>query len=335
MKAASLRLAMLSVPMALMAAATVYASMPGDCHDARSLFELGRSLETGSDTTAPDSAAALLLITQAADSAYPPALNYLGFKYYMGHGVKRDTDKAIDLIEQAAMADDAMAASNLGWLLTEGTGVRHDLPKAAFWLRRATDQGNPAAMSQLADMYRLGRGLPADTAAAISLYEDSFNSGYAPAARTLAAMMGKKWQELPDDSLASLASRYYASRAPEIGVKLYESLSRRDSSSLRPIALMMLADAHSRALGTHYSYKTANSLIIEAAFAGDPTAEYIIAEQLEIFPDYLAAPELRHIPGADILDQPQAATAAFWYERAAEKGVTDARTANMRLSRHH
>lgn len=277
------------------------------------------AVEKGNDSVPGDQQQALLLYQAAADSLYAPALNYLGFRYYSGQGVKRDVNRALDMIEKAAQGDDPTAASNLAWLLTEGEGVRHDCEKALFWLDRAVKGGSPAALSQLADFYLKGECLQADTTRAAELYEQSRMAGYAPAAKPLAEIIRSRRESLSPDSLFNLGRHFYFSGSPEIGVELLETACDSLSPERKGIAQMILSDAHARAYGTFYDYRLANRLLVEAAFAGDPTAAFFLAEQLEIFPDFLE-------------DFPQnAATAAEWYSAAASKGISDSRSAYRRL----
>lgn len=314
-------------------------------------YELAVLVEKGTDSVPGDPQRALQLYQAAADSLYAPALNYLGFRYYAGKGVKRDVNRALDLIEKAADANDPTAASNLAWLLTEGEGVHHDCEKALFWLDRAVKGGSAAALSQLADFYLKGECVQADTTRAAELYEQSRMAGYAPAAKPLADLIRSRYTSLTPDSLFTLGRHFYFSGSPEIGVEVLETACDSLSAPQKGIAQMVLSDAHARAYGTYYDYRLANRLLVQAAFAGDPTAAFFLAEQLEIFPDFLK--EYTDSTEEGLCDEKttkdkesndnntkeegshnrntKRETAAEWYSAAASKGIFNAESAYRRL----
>lgn len=316
-----------------------------DSGDAKALYDLAMLHDRGYDSIPVDTLRSTMLYTLSAEKGYAPARNYLGFRYYRGEGVERDVTKGLEWIEKAAMQGDPKAANNLGWLLLEGEGVVHDDAKAAFWFERAADAGLPAGQAQLADMLRIGRGVPADTLRADSLYCRAIEAGLQDAEAKLLAMQRERWRTLSSSEALALGLRHYTHRAPTIGVTLFEQVAApvltgnipqdSTSKSTSAHALALLGDAHTRALGTGYDYDLSTLYFTEAALLGDPSAQFIVGELLEIFPD-----ALDNLPITDSILRSASPTAGesclekspvYWFERADENGITDAAQANQRL----
>ena len=93
--------------------------------DPEAQFRLSAILEQGYDSIPVDSARALRLVMQSADTGYPPALNYLGFLYGKGYVTNGDTllranrDSMIHYIIKAAGLNDPKATANLAYLLLQ------------------------------------------------------------------------------------------------------------------------------------------------------------------------------------------------------------------------
>lgn len=305
--------------------------------DAKALYNLAMLHDIGFDSIPIDSLRSTLLYRLSAERGYAPAQNYLGFRYFNGEAVRQDVDSALFWMAKAAATGDAKAANNLGFLLANSDKVTRDYPQALFWLTKAADAGLPAGLSQLADLYRQGLGCEPDTARAETLYTQAIQRGLHDAELKLLNMKGYQWLSLPPDSALSLGKYHYTHGAPVIGVTLFENVAAgkagdnphnagadptlNDSCEYRAVtkALALLGDAYSRGLGVAYDHDRSVALYREAALRGEPSAEFVIAELLDIFPDAVE------------FDLPEQANAAYWYERAAAGGITDAATATSRL----
>lgn len=241
--------------------------------DGKSLYDLARLHETGYDSIAIDTLRSLSLYMKAAEKGYAPARNYIGFKYYNGDGLTQNTDSALYWIHLAADDGDITAAANLGYLLTEGRGVAHDVPEALKWLTIASEGGVTGAQIKLVELEE------------------------------------EKWKGLPTDSLLKDGIRYYIGRAPILGSAILEIVADRDV----PKAMAILGDAYSKGLGVPYNHQKSIDYFFMAADKGDPSAQFIVAEMLEIFPDVIPSDSVI-IENSDAL---------YWYERAKEGGVTD------------
>lgn len=272
----------------------------------KSLFDLARLHEYGYDSIPRDSLRSFALYLESAEKGYGPARNYVGFSYYLGQGVRQDIDSAFYWVRLAADEGDMTAASNLGYMLSQGDSLRRDYPEAIKWLEKAAEASVPAALSQLGDFKRQGLACEKDTIAAVSLYEKAAEGGDYDAQLKLLAMMGFKWRELPTDSALNLGMKYYLGALPIAGVELLE----RASAEGEPKALALMGDAYSRGIGVEYDYGKAIEYFHRAAEAGNPSAQFILAEMLEFFPDSFPDHE-----------------AEYWYSKAAEAGVTDSDTA--------
>lgn len=298
--------------------------------DAAALYKLAMIYDMGYDSVAVDSARSTALYRQAALLGYAPAQSFLGYRYFKGEYVAKDIDSALYWIAKAAGNGDARAANNLGYLLSEGSVVAQDYEKALHWLTIAADAGLPTGESLLADLYRRGLGTAPDTAKAVSLYTRAIEGGLQDAEMKLLSMMGRKWESLPADSMVRLGRYYYTRRAPSVGVTLFEYASRLGNAD----AFVLLGDAYSRAQGVAYDHDKSIACFLEAALRGNPSAQFVIAELLDIFPDALSAERPESVIEAFYDGKPvpkDIYSPSYWYEKAAAKGVNTASEAYSRL----
>ena len=247
-------------------------SLKAEEGDAKALYELGRLHDTGFDTIPVDTARSSALYLLSANKGYAPAQNYIGFRYYNGEGIAQNLDSAIYWIKAAAAQGDITAASNIGYLLLDSPEIPHDTIEALNWLEIAAEGGVRDAQIKLVELRK------------------------------------DYWRTLPADSALVRGMKLYLGRAPLVGVKLLERAAEENN----PKALALLGDAYSNGRGIPYDHQKSVEFFYEAALAGNPSAQFIIAELLEFFPD-------------DLPDS--STTATFWYEKAAEAGITDSETA--------
>ena len=295
--------------------------------DAKALFDLASLHDRGYDSIPVDSARSTALYRLSAEKGYPPAMNYLGFRYFKGEYVREDVDSALFWLVKAAGRGDLSAANNLGYLLANSDKVTRDYPQAVYWLSKAAEGGLPQGESQLADLCRQGLGTPADTMLAQSLYTKAIEGGLQDAELKLLSMMGRRWESLPADSAVSLGRYYYTHRAPLIGVTLFRNAASCDN----PDALALLGDAYSRGIGVEYDHDRSLGYFLRAALLEQPSAQFVIGELLDIFPDALSD----SVPAAILNGFPALAdsvsSSSYWYGRAAAGGVKDADEASRHL----
>lgn len=292
--------------------------------DPEAMYRLSALLERGYDSITPDTLRSLSLLRRSAAAGYAPAQNYLGYLYGEGRMVKADADSSRFWIMRAADAGDPKAAHNAAYMLLHPGGdgrVASADSLALGYLRRAADAGLPQSQTLLADLYAEGRVLRADTARAVALYEKAIAHGFADAQLRLLNMMGPRWRRYGSAASLGEALRYLNMGAPVIAVELLRNIGPAEPETARAYAL--LGHAYSRGLGVGYDHAKANEYFARAAQLGDPSAQFILAETLEIFPDALRTllPDLD-----DDAMTPESLRAA-----AARAGVTDAATATRRL----
>lgn len=297
--------------------------------DAKAIFNLATLYDTGYDSIPVDSAVSTALYLLAAEKGYAPAMNYLGFRYFNGDYVIQNVDSALFWLAKAAGAGDAKAASNLGYLLSHDDAVTRDYPQAIYWLTKAADAQLPVAQALLADLLRQGLGAPKDTAKAESLYTVAIEHGLQDAELKLLSMKGREWERLSPDSAVALGRYYYTHRAPFIGVTLFENAAFYD----QPEALALLGDAYSRAVGVEYDHDKSLAYFLRAALLNQPSAQFVIGELLDIFPDALSDSIPYSIITEFYSDSVPSCllTAPYWYDKAKESDIHNAEEAHEQL----
>ena len=85
---------------------------------------------------------ALLLIGQAAEAGFAPALVTLGQRYASGDGLPADSALAASLYRAAAEGGDTAAMLRLGMMYETGQGLPRDAARASLWYRAAAS-GTP------------------------------------------------------------------------------------------------------------------------------------------------------------------------------------------------
>ncbi len=269
--------------------------------DAEAQYRLATILETGWDSVPVDSVRALDLMQRSARNGFPPAMNYLGYLYGKGYKVGDrklipvDRDSSVMWLRRSADAGDPRAVSNLAYLLLNDT-VSGRTPEerlgadstAYAYLVKGANAQIPTAFSMLGDMYRDGRWVKRDTLKAAANYEAALERGLGDAEARLIALMGYRWQRLPQDSAFNLGLRYYTGYAPGAGVLLLERAAEiPDTIGIGARAMALLGDAYSRGVGVKYSHDKSLEYLARAALAGNPSAMFILAETLEVFLDAL------------------------------------------------
>lgn len=278
--------------------------------------------DNGVDSIPVDSIESTRLYRLSAEAGFLPAMNYLGYRLLRGEGgAERDTAEGLKWLAKAASQGDAKAASNLGYLLTEGELVEQDLQAGIAWLSKAAEAGLPVAQSLLGEKYQKGIGVEKDSVMAETLYREAFERGLIDA--------GYKLYDLKKDSYEALSPRekviegkyFYQRNAPSEGVKLFYMAADEGDAE----ALALLGDAYSRAIGVPYDYDLSLRYYVEAARRGNPSAQFVVGELLEIFPDAL------NKFNGDENFAPLSPDPSWWFEQAASQGITDAETASDRL----
>lgn len=259
--------------------------------------------------------------------------------------VKQNPDSALFWIRLAADEGDPKAANNLAFLLLQTPSAPND-SLAVRYLHRAADADLPTAITTLGSLYAEGRGVPQDTAKAVALFDRAIGLGFDDAQLHLLNLKGDSWLALPPEERLDTAIRYWRLGSPLIAVELLQSLEAEAeatlSSSLIARTYALLGHAYSHGAGVSYDHAKANTYFAKAALLGDPAAQFIFAETLEIFPDALAhilpnitsqplPASLSQIPSdstsPNYSDSISHITASDLRSLAAQSGITDAPSA--------
>ncbi|MDE6006626.1 MAG: sel1 repeat family protein [Muribaculaceae bacterium] len=299
--------------------------------DPEALFRLSMIYENGLDSIAPDSVKSIALLRKSAAAGYAPARNYLGFLFKQGRFIRQNDDSARFWIKLAADDGDPKAANNLAFLLLNNENPADD-SLAVRYLNSAVNAGLPVAMTTLGSLYAEGRGVEKDTTLAVSLFNQAISLGFNDAQLRLLNLMGKNWLDLPPADRLELAIGYWNMGSPLIGVELLRELDDNALTSLtRPElakAYAILGHAYSHGAGIAYDHALANRYFAKAALLGDPAAQYIFAETLDIFPDAFADIFSQNELDALVSDGMDIGiTASELRQAAALKGINDARSA--------
>lgn len=292
--------------------------------DPEALYQMSVVYSRGFDSIPQDSSLSLDMLRRASDAGHIQASNMLAYKLMEGVELPADTVEAVRLFEIAANAGDSKAQSNLGYLLINGLGVSSQPEKGAYWLELASEAGITRAQSMLGDLYRDGRGVAQDSLQAEAHYRAAFEHGLADAGNKIYDLRKTVIDTLSSPRLLSEALYYYKYGAIAPAFRILERLEESPDTAVRAHALAIIGDAYARQRGVKYDYNKSLDYLFRAAVLGNPSAQFMIGELLDMLPDALTD----HISATDSEDYHYS---EYWYARAAEAGVLDAAEAGRRL----
>lgn len=217
---------------------------------------------------------------------------------YLEDRAARGDASAVALLRDSAGSGSARAANFLGFLYWQGRGVRQDRDSGLYFLDRAAALGDVKALANLGHLLICGDGVDPDTLKALRYLNRAARAGAPAALRELSDLL--------------------AGAVPGKGI-LAERYKEVNAGSLAVVAFNIM-----KGIRLPYDYRRAMDYFLMSARMGDPSAQFIIGEHLELFPDAL---ELK----------PEEETAEYWYAKARKKGVADAVTARRCLDvrTHH
>jgi hypothetical protein len=142
---------------------------------------------------------------KAADQGNPIAQTYLGYLYYMGHGVAQNDQIAAEWYRRAGEQGFADAQLRLALMLLHGRQLliagrsqEQDPEEGEEWLRRAAESGHFVALDILADEVRIGRK-PEDLLQAATYYRGAAEQNDRYAINALCGL-GREIAPPPDDT---------------------------------------------------------------------------------------------------------------------------------------
>jgi len=202
----ALRRAALTLGMLLAGTAPAFAQ-------AQSFAELREMLQTAAD---PDTAtAALVALTELAESGHRSAQAELGRVWQRGLGVTPDPVQAVRFWRMAADQGHSASRNQLARALQRGEGIEADPVEAVRLLRIGSDEAHVPSIANLARALETGMGTEPDLAEAVRLYEYAAAEGQAFARYRLALALAAGAGVAPDRAravglLEQLANEGYA-----------------------------------------------------------------------------------------------------------------------------
>ena len=134
-----------------------------------------------------NTAEAVKLFQEAAARGDGRALVSLGLMTQAGDGVRQDPAAAADLFRRAAERGHLDGMINYAVALMEGTGVPRDMDAGLALMQKAADGGSPIALFNLAALNE--RGVTGSPAAALGLFKQAAERGYAGGWRAAAVLL--------------------------------------------------------------------------------------------------------------------------------------------------
>lgn len=126
----------------------------------------------------------------------------LGYAYFTGNGVTKDTKQAVFWFRKAAEKGNITAQSNLAYCYQEGVGIAKDLKQAFVWQKKAAEQGDLMSQTNLGFYYEYGIGVAKNLDQAAAWYQKAANQGYAQAKENLKNLEKKIYKSIYFDALA-------------------------------------------------------------------------------------------------------------------------------------
>lgn len=292
--------------------------------DAKAANNLGYLL-ANSEKVTRDYTQAIYWLTKAAEAGLPAGMSQLADLYRMGKGCTPDTARAEALYTRAIQA--GLHDAELKLLAMKGNQ----------WLKLSPDSALTLGK------YHYTHGAPL---IAVTLFENIINtpnsSDYTEltTAESSNNTLGNSQNQVipPQEQCghpqnqAGISHNQVNSQQNNV---LNSSQTKEEGAVAKALAL--LGDAYSRGQGVEYDHDRSIQLFYEAALRGNPSAEFVIAELLDIFPDaldlLLPTPSQPNKISSNALniDPALLTNASYWYDRAAAQGITDAATATTRL----
>jgi TPR repeat protein len=229
--------------------------------------------------------------------------------YLDGRGVARDDAEAARWTLEAAKHGHLEAQYRMGRLYEEGRGVGVDERQAFNWYRRAAKEWYPPAQLSLGRMYERGRGTPQNLVKAEKWYRKAVDEGLDEAREALEGLyrLDDAPFVLPETGAAAAAA---ATTDSSLTVEQTPPASAPFDSpppaATPPPAPPAPTPAPGKTSGAIPPPTAEAADLVSLAESGDPDAQYDLAR--------------RYATGRGV--ERDSATAADWYHRAAEQGLT-------------
>ena len=158
--------------------------------------ELRTDASTGSGTSAAkeayesgDFTSAREMFAAEADKGDPEAIHYLANLYYRGHGVEKDSARALALLEEAASSDYVLSLATLGGMYLSGDIVNQDYQKAFDYFLRAAELGHLQSIVRVSQFYMNGAGVEQSDEKAAYWFKEAAIQGHLQAQHAYALLL--------------------------------------------------------------------------------------------------------------------------------------------------
>ena len=164
---------------------------------AQSRYDKGAALVAKKDYKA-----AAEVFREGVEAGDPACMDYLGWLYLEGHGVRQSPWIAYGFFREAADLGNSQACRNLGNMYYEARGVEHAIAQAMRWWDKAAGLGAPRAAFSLATTLYLGIETEPDKERASELWKQFAEKGHAASVVALAYVeAGEKLSEIDGQKL--------------------------------------------------------------------------------------------------------------------------------------
>lgn len=288
-------------------------------------------------------AAALKLLTKAAERGHAGAQFHLGRMYSAGMGAAQDKAEALRWYEKSAEQGVAQAQHSLGDCCSSGAGTEKDPQKALQWYLKAARQGLSGAQYDCGLCYQEGRGVEKDEDKALEWYQKAASQRHRGAESKIKAIQARREAEAQvrpylDRGMEAFKEERYQDALPD----LRKAADLGDAEAQYRCALMYL-----QGMGVERNGKEGIDWLIKAAkqgheqaraasgkmFAKNGLAAYNAEDYQKAIPLLEKAAMLGNAEAQNLLGlcygagkgaEKDCTKALHWYLKAAEQGYTSA-----------
>lgn len=288
-------------------------------------------------------AAALKLLTKAAERGHAGAQFHLGRMYSVGMGAAKDKAEALRWYEKSAEQGVAQAQYSLGDCYSSGAGTEKDPQKALQWYLKAARQGLSGAQYDCGLCYQEGRGVEKDEDKALEWYQKAASQRHRGAESKIKAIQARREAEAQvrpylDRGMEAFKEERYQDALPD----LRKAADLGDAEAQYRCALMYL-----QGMGVERNGKEGIDWLIKAAkqgheqaratsgkmFAKNGLAAYNAEDYQKAIPLLEKAAMLGNAEAQNLLGlcygagkgtEKDYTKALHWYLKAAEQGYTSA-----------
>jgi TPR repeat protein len=307
----------------------------------RAMLELGKILNEGRGGVKPQPDKAKHLLSLAAESGNPEAMEYLREMVRNNSSTFRN---AASITDFHAKLNDAAAGHipsqyEVGMAYLKGNGVEADMKLAAKWLRRAAMNDHADAQYMLSQLYRDGVGIAKNRRRALEWLKIAASAGVHDAQKELRSMHLSNSSLVELDDFTTASKEDSSPALPKSDVVLSVSEDSASENSVSEISEPALSGAANEAEPLQ------SALISEATTAKKPSKPLLDSSSESTMEQDLYSLDLqptdaekqyhlanRYLSGKNLYKD--ASRAAYWYEQAAQQNHPEAQYQLGELYKH-